>query len=99
VVTGAKRFPADLRLDGMGHGCVLRAPAFGATLRTADTRAAEALPGVRVIRDGAFIGVVARSAAEARQEHAPLITIDELDLQRADLIKKVPVPEVAAVAD
>ena len=67
VVTGAKRFPADLRLDGMGHGCVLRAPAFGATLRTADTRAAEALPGVRVIRDGAFIGVVARSAAEARQ--------------------------------
>jgi isoquinoline 1-oxidoreductase len=67
VVTGAKRFPADLRLDGMWHGCVLRAPAFGATLRTADTRAAERLAGVRVIRDGAFIGVVARSAADARQ--------------------------------
>jgi CO/xanthine dehydrogenase Mo-binding subunit len=26
VVTGAKRFPADLRLDGMRHGCVLRPP-------------------------------------------------------------------------
>jgi nicotinate dehydrogenase subunit B len=67
VVTGAKRFPADLRLDGMRHGCVLRAPAFGATLRGADTTAAEALPGVSVVRDGEFIGVVARSAADARQ--------------------------------
>ncbi len=37
VVTGIKRFPADLRADGMLHGCVLRAPAFGATLRSADT--------------------------------------------------------------
>src|ERR1700728_662667 len=39
VVTGAKRFPADLRADGMLHGCVLRPPAFGATLRAADTAA------------------------------------------------------------
>ncbi len=67
VVTGTKRFPADLRLDGMGHGGVLRPPAFGATLRGADTAAAEALPGVSVVRDGAFIGVVARSAAAARR--------------------------------
>src|SRR5258708_6974839 len=59
--------PADLRLDGMRHGCVLRAPAFGATLRGADTTAAEALPGVSVIRDGDFVGVVAGSAADARQ--------------------------------
>jgi isoquinoline 1-oxidoreductase len=73
VVTGAKRFPADLRLDGMRHGCVLRPPAFGATLRGADTTAAEALPGVSVIRDGAFIGVVAGSAADARQ------AIEEID--------------------
>jgi nicotinate dehydrogenase subunit B len=67
VVTGAKRFPADLRLDGMRHGCVLRAPAFGATLRAADTTAAEALPGVIVIRERELIGVVADSAAGARQ--------------------------------
>jgi len=66
VVTGAKRFPADLRAEGILHGCVLRAPAFGATLRSADTAAAEALPGVSVIRDGAFIGVVAPTSAAAR---------------------------------
>ncbi|HTW03273.1 MAG TPA: molybdopterin cofactor-binding domain-containing protein [Streptosporangiaceae bacterium] len=67
VVTGTKRFPADLRLDGMLHGCVLRPPAFGATLRDVDTRPAEALPGVTVVRDGAFIGVVAPTGAAARR--------------------------------
>jgi nicotinate dehydrogenase subunit B len=72
LVTGAKRFPADLRLDAMLHGCVLRPPAFGATLRSADTGAAEALPGVRVVRDGAFIGVVAPTASAARQAVAAI---------------------------
>ena len=67
VVTGAKRFPADLRADGMLHGCVLRPPAFGATLRGADTAPAEALPGVSVVRDGEFIGVVAATSAAARR--------------------------------
>ena len=67
VVTGAKRFPADLRLDDMLHGCVLRPPAFGATLRAADTTAAGALPGVGVVREDGFIGVVAPTADAARQ--------------------------------
>jgi nicotinate dehydrogenase subunit B len=67
VVTGVKRFPADLRAEGMLHGCVLRPPAFGATLRSADTAAAEALPGVSVIRDGEFIGVLAPASAAARR--------------------------------
>jgi CO/xanthine dehydrogenase Mo-binding subunit/aerobic-type carbon monoxide dehydrogenase small subunit (CoxS/CutS family) len=67
VVTGAKRFPADVRADRMLHGCVLRAPAYGATLRSADTSRAEALPGVSVTRDGDFIGVVAGTSAAARQ--------------------------------
>jgi nicotinate dehydrogenase subunit B len=67
VVTGTKRFPADLRADGMLHGCVLRPPAFGATLRRADTAPAGAMPGVSVVRDGDFIGVVAPTAAQARR--------------------------------
>ncbi len=96
VVTGAKRFPADLRLDGMRHGCVLRAPAFGATLRGADTTAAEALPGVSVIRDGDFVGVVAGSAADARQavekigaawERSPQPAADDL----ADYLRSHPI--------
>jgi nicotinate dehydrogenase subunit B len=65
VVTGTKRFPSDVRLDGMRHGCVLRPPAFGALLREAGTGAAEALPGVQLIRDGEFIGAVAPDRATA----------------------------------
>jgi CO/xanthine dehydrogenase Mo-binding subunit/aerobic-type carbon monoxide dehydrogenase small subunit (CoxS/CutS family) len=72
VITGAKRFPADLRMDGMLHGCVLRAPAFGATLRGAGTAAAEALPGVSVVCDGEFIGVVAPTPSAARQAVAAI---------------------------
>ncbi len=67
VVTGVKHFPSDLHFDGMRHGCVLRAPAFGATLRSADTARAEALPGVSVVRDGEFIGVTAGSRDAARR--------------------------------
>ena len=66
VVTGGKRFPADLTVAGMRHGCVLRAPAHGARLRAMDTAAAAALPGVQVVRDGDFAGVVAATAREAR---------------------------------
>jgi len=69
VVTGAKRFPSDVRLDGMLHGCVLRPPAFGARLRSADasagTAAAAGLAGAQVIRDGEFVGAVAPDRSTA----------------------------------
>jgi nicotinate dehydrogenase subunit B len=66
AVTGSKTFPADLTVAGMRHGCVLRAPAHGARLRAMDTAKAAALPGVQVVRDGDFTGVVAPTAREAR---------------------------------
>jgi nicotinate dehydrogenase subunit B len=67
VVTGAKQFPADLRLPGMLHGCVLRPPSHGAELASADTAAASALPGVTVVRDGSFVGVLAADRETARR--------------------------------
>jgi nicotinate dehydrogenase subunit B len=69
VVTGTKRFPSDVSLDGMLYGCVLRPPAFGALLRSGGTSvsadAAAELPGVRLVRDGEFIGAVAPDRATA----------------------------------
>jgi nicotinate dehydrogenase subunit B len=67
IVTGRKKFPSDLRLDGMLHGCVLRPPSAGAELTRADTSAAHALPGVTVIEEAGLIGVLAagQSAAAA----------------------------------
>jgi nicotinate dehydrogenase subunit B len=66
VVTGAKQFPADLRLPGARHGCVLRPPSHGARLVRADTTAAAALPDVTVVRDGEFVGLLAGTAQTAR---------------------------------
>ncbi|MGB6455466.1 MAG: molybdopterin cofactor-binding domain-containing protein [Streptosporangiaceae bacterium] len=73
VVTGRKLFPSDLRMAGMLHGMALHAPAAGATLRRADTSGAAAMPGVSVVADGDFVGVVALDARTAR---AALAAID-----------------------
>jgi len=59
AVTGTRRFVSDLNRPGLQHGAVLRPPAPGAVLLAADTAAAEAMPGVTVVRDGGFIGVTA----------------------------------------
>ena len=64
-VTGRHRFAADMALPAMLAGKVLRPPAFRATLESLDTRAAEQLPGVIVVRDGDFVGVVAPNEAAA----------------------------------
>jgi nicotinate dehydrogenase subunit B len=67
-VTGSHRYTSDQRLPGMLYGKVLRPPAFRATLLSVDTRAAEAMDGVVVVRDGDFVGVAApeeRAAAQA----------------------------------
>ncbi|HXZ66937.1 MAG TPA: molybdopterin cofactor-binding domain-containing protein [Streptosporangiaceae bacterium] len=66
VVTGRKLYPSDLRLSEMLHGAALHAPAAGATLRGADTAAAASIPGVTVVRDGDFVGVVAPQPRLAR---------------------------------
>jgi nicotinate dehydrogenase subunit B len=66
AVTGTKVFPSDLHIDGMLHGCVLHPPAYRAELLGADTSAAEAMPGVTMVRDGSLLGVLAASQHTAR---------------------------------
>ncbi|MFI5006265.1 MAG: molybdopterin cofactor-binding domain-containing protein [Solirubrobacterales bacterium] len=61
-VTGRHRYTSDLTKPGMWHGRVLRPPALGAVLESVDVSAAEALPGVVVVRDGAFVAVAAAKA-------------------------------------
>jgi isoquinoline 1-oxidoreductase len=58
-VTGKHEFASDIRRPGMLFGKVLRPPAFKTKLDSVETKDAEALPGVKVIRDGEFVGVVA----------------------------------------
>lgn len=58
-VTGKHRYTSDLKLPGMLVGKVVRPSAFNAKLVSADTKTAEAIPGVTVVHDGDFIGVAA----------------------------------------
>ncbi|HTS09957.1 MAG TPA: molybdopterin cofactor-binding domain-containing protein [Candidatus Eisenbacteria bacterium] len=57
-VTGKGRYAADILLPGMLHARVLRPPAHGATLNSADTSAAEKIPGIQVIRDKDMIALL-----------------------------------------
>jgi nicotinate dehydrogenase subunit B len=59
VVTGKHRYTSDIKLPNMLHGKVVRPSAFNATLAVVDSREAEAMPQVKVVRDGNFIGVAA----------------------------------------
>ena len=58
-VTGKHRYTSDIKRDGMLYGKVVRPATFNATLVSSDTKTAEAIPGVKVVRDGNFIGVAA----------------------------------------
>jgi len=58
-VTGKHQYTTDLRREGMLYGRIVRPSALEAKLVSSDTKAAEAMPGVVVVRDGDFIGVTA----------------------------------------
>jgi nicotinate dehydrogenase subunit B len=58
-VTGQHQYTPDLRPTGVLYGKVLRPPTFGATLVSAELSAAQAIPGVIVVRDGDFVAVAA----------------------------------------
>jgi CO/xanthine dehydrogenase Mo-binding subunit len=66
-VTGAHKYPSDIVRPGMLFGAVLRAEGFQAKPISIDTSAAEKLPGVKVVRDSEFIGVVAPDAFTAHR--------------------------------
>jgi nicotinate dehydrogenase subunit B len=58
-VSGKHHYTSDIKREGMLYGKVVRPTTLNATLRSANTKAAEAIPGVTVVVDGNFIGVAA----------------------------------------
>ena len=72
IITGKHRYTPDLKRPGMLYGKVLRPPVFDATMVSVDTRAAAKLPGVRVLRDGSFVGVTAPTEHQAGQAMAAI---------------------------
>jgi isoquinoline 1-oxidoreductase len=68
-VTGRHKYSSDMKLPGMLFGKILRGPTLHAKIVSVDTKAAEALEGVKVVRedtrDGIFVGVVAPDSLQA----------------------------------
>jgi isoquinoline 1-oxidoreductase len=57
-ITGKAQFAGDFRAPDMLYARLLRPPAHGAKLKSVDTAAAKALPGVQVIQDGDLVAVL-----------------------------------------
>ncbi len=66
-VTGKHVYSSDVRIPGMLHGKVLRAPSYGAKLKSIDTSKAKAMSGVHVVEEGEFIAVAAPTSHQAQQ--------------------------------
>ncbi|MGH9607473.1 MAG: molybdopterin cofactor-binding domain-containing protein [Terracidiphilus sp.] len=64
-VTGKHVYPSDVIRPEMLFGAVLRADGFNAALDSVDTSAAEKMAGVKVVRDGDFVGVTAPDSTTA----------------------------------
>jgi nicotinate dehydrogenase subunit B len=72
IVTGAHKYSFDVKRPNMLYGKVLRPESFGAQLASLDSSAAEAIPGVKVVRDGNFVGVTAPDPQTAEKALAAL---------------------------
>jgi CO/xanthine dehydrogenase Mo-binding subunit len=74
-VTGRHQYTPDLIRPGMLFGRVVRPDGYGGTVASVDDTRVRAMAGVRVVRDGDFIGVVApRARAAARAADALAVT-------------------------
>jgi CO/xanthine dehydrogenase Mo-binding subunit len=61
-ITGRFTYMQDFRVRGMLHGRVVRPPAIGAKLESVDESSVKDIPDlVKVVREGNFLGVVAKS--------------------------------------
>jgi nicotinate dehydrogenase subunit B len=70
IVTGARQYPTDLTTPGMLHAAVVRGPHHRASLTSYDATAVEKMPGVRVVRPGDLLAVLAADPSAARHAAA-----------------------------
>jgi len=71
-VTGKAKYAGDIRLADMLYAKILRPPAHGAKLTSLDTSAVEKIEGVRLVRDGDLIAVLAKNPDEAEDALAQI---------------------------
>ena len=97
-VTGSAEFGADIDLPGLLQAKVLRSPHAHANIKSIDTTAAEALPGVEAVVTGAdFPTIEASGSAGTGEVDISLRYLSELVIARGKvLFQGHPVAAVAA---
>ncbi len=83
MVTGQHRYASDIKRPGMLHGRIVRPSAFDGKLLSIDTTDVAKFPGVQVVRDGNFIGVVGPDAHTLPRALAAIHTEWKADPQPA----------------
>jgi CO/xanthine dehydrogenase Mo-binding subunit len=100
-VTGQAKYAGDITVPGMLHARILRPPAHGATLKSADTAAAAKVTGIRVVKEGELVAVLHerpdiadKALALIKAEYEP--SSARLDNQNIfdHLVKAAPAPTV-----
>jgi isoquinoline 1-oxidoreductase beta subunit len=93
-VTGEAIYGYDVKLPGMKFGAVLRPPTIEGRIRSANTAAAEAMPGVvKVVVDGDFVGVV----ADTRPQAWAALEAIEVDWDEGKLWQQAELEEIVTV--
>ena len=62
MVTGQHRYTSDIKRPGMLYGRIVRPSGFDGKLISIDATGVEKFPGVQVVRDGNFVGIVGPDA-------------------------------------
>ncbi len=97
-VTGRAQYGADMKLNGLLHGKVLRSPHPHARIRSIDTGKAEALPGVRAVVTAKDLPFASRSKEEMGGDYGRLkFASDHMLASDKALFKGHAVAAVAAV--
>jgi nicotinate dehydrogenase subunit B len=90
-VFGRLDYVTDIKVPGMLHGRMIRPPVAGAVPVAVDDGPVNDIPGIRVVRDKGFIGIVAEREWDAVQ------AAERLQVTWSDVA--APFPEVAALYD
>jgi isoquinoline 1-oxidoreductase len=102
-VTGKAQYTGDIRVPGMLYAKILRPPAHGAKLKSADTTAARAISGVQVVQDGDLVAVLhelpdvaekALALVKAEFDPSPLTANDRTVFDH--LLSVAPAPNIVA---
>jgi nicotinate dehydrogenase subunit B len=101
-VTGQAQFAGDIRFPDLLYAKILRPPAHGAILKSADTSTAEKIPGVVMVKEEGLIAVLhpdpetaekARTAIKAEYD-IPAATVDDQSIFDY-VVKRAPKPQLS----